>query len=91
MGLGRGQFFAIFALSVACFMVVGGPVWRQAHAGHFGRITVSYAVILPAVLFALRRERPFPVGRALAATALIALAKLVATALLLSAIVLATR
>ena len=88
VGLTRGQFFAILGFSVACFALVGGPVWEHARGAHFVRITVSYGVILPAVALALSRERPFPTGRVFAASALIALAKLVVTALLLAGLVL---
>ena len=91
VGLGRGQFFAILALSIACFAVAGGPIWRQPHGGHLGRILLSYAIIVPAVALALRREHPFPVARVVVASALIALMKLLATTLLLATIALATR
>jgi hypothetical protein len=86
VGLTRGWFFAILALSVLGFVAIGGPVWLHPREGHFVRITASYLMILPLVGLALRRERPFPLGRMLAASAMIALAKLIVTALLLAAI-----
>jgi hypothetical protein len=91
VGLSRGAFFGVLALAVGCFLFVPEPVWVQPRAPHFARIVVSYAVILPAVVVGMWRERPFPVGRAIAATAVIALVKLVVTALLLVAIVAASR
>ncbi len=87
VGLTRGQFFAILGVAVGCFVLLGGPVWVHPRGEHLARIALSYAVIPPAVAWALRRQRPFPVGRAVAASALIALVKLVATTLLLLAVV----
>jgi hypothetical protein len=89
VGLTRGQFLAVLGLSIACFALLGGPVWGHAHGEHFARIGVSYALIPVAVAWIVRRERPFPVGRWLAASAVIALVKLVATALLLVLVALA--
>jgi hypothetical protein len=91
VGLTRAEFFAILGLSVLGFVVIGGPVWRQPQGGHFGRIVLSYGLIVPLVAVVLRRERPYPTGRVVAASALIALVKLVVTTLLLAAITLATR
>ena len=91
VGLTRTEFFAILGLSVLAFVVIGGPVWRAPQGGHFGRIVLSYGLILPLVAAVLRRERPYPTGRVLAASALIALVKLIGTTLLLAAIALATR
>ena len=89
VGLPRGQFFAILAIAVGCFVLLGGPVWRDVHGDHFARIAVSYAVIVPLVAVAFRHRRPFPVGLAVAAIAIIALAKLVVTAVLLGLVALA--
>ena len=91
VGLTRLQFFVILGLSVACFMLIGGPVWRPARGEHFLRIGLSYALIPPAVALAFRHEHPFPIARTLAASAVIALVKLVVTALLLAAFTLAIR
>ena len=77
VGLTRAEFFAILGLSVLGFVVIGGPVWRQPHGSHFVRIVASYGLIVPIVALVLRREHPFPAGRVLAASALLALAKLV--------------
>jgi len=90
VGLPRGQFVAILVIAVACFVVIGGPVWRDPHGDHFVRITLSYAVIVPLVGLAFRHQRPFPVGQAVAAIATIALVKLVVTALLLGLVALAS-
>jgi hypothetical protein len=86
LGLGRGQFFAILALSVGLFVAVGGPVWMHSHASHLLRIGISYGVIPPAVALALWRNRRLRVGLLLGASAVLALIKLVLTALLLMAI-----
>jgi hypothetical protein len=48
LGLGRGQFFAILALSLAVFLFFDGPVWQHLRGAHFARIAVSYAVIITA-------------------------------------------
>ena len=89
VGLPRGRFLAILAVSIAGFVLIGGPVWRDPHGDHFMRIALSYAVIVPLVLLAFRRRRPFPVGLAVAAIAMLALAKLVVTAVLLALVALA--
>jgi hypothetical protein len=89
VGLGRGQFLAILGISVLLFVLVGGPVWSHLRESHFGRIVWSYAFIVPAVTAALHRNgraRPLAV---LAASAVIALVKLLVTAGLLIAIALA--
>ena len=91
VGMSRGWFFAVLGLSVLAFVLIGGPVWRHPHDGHLVRITVSYLMIVPLVGAALRRERPFPFGRLAVASAVIALMKLVLTALLLASVALATR
>jgi hypothetical protein len=89
LGLGRGQFFAILALSTLLFVFVGGPVWRHVHDPHFLRITVSYAAILPAVWAALARNRAARLPLILGASAVLALVKLVVTAALLVMLALA--
>ena len=91
VGLRRGPFLAILAMAIACFAVIGGPVWRNPHGDHFVRITLSYAVIVPLVLIAFARRRPFPIGQAIAAIAVIGLVKLVTTAALLAVVTLASR
>jgi hypothetical protein len=85
VGLGRGQFFAILGLSIACFMLVGGPVWRHVHEGHLLRILVSYGIIPALTGLALYRNGVLSVSAVLAASAVVALVKLVATAGLLIA------
>jgi hypothetical protein len=89
VGLARGQFLAILALSVALFLAVGGPAWRHLHDTHFTRIAVSYAAIPLAVTLALHRNRTLRPGLLLAASAVLAGLKLLLTAGLLVAFALA--
>jgi hypothetical protein len=91
VGLSRGWFFATLAIATGCFLLIGGPVWRDPHGDHFPRIVLSYAIIVPLVVLAFARRRPFPVGSVLAAIGVIALVKLVLTAGLLGVIALAGR
>lgn len=81
--LTRGQCLSILALSVALFVFLEGQLWRHAHEGHLVRIGLSYAVIPVAVAAALRFNRKLRLVTLVAASAVIALAKLVLTALLL--------
>ena len=90
VGLSRGWFFAILALSLVGFVFIGGPIWMDPRGRHFGRITMSYLVIPAATAVAFRRHRPFPFGRFVAATAMLSLIKLVVTAALLAVVVLAS-
>jgi hypothetical protein len=83
VGLGRGQFLGILGLSIALFVLVGGPVWAHVHEGHFTRIGVSYGVIPLAVAVALHRNGAARPGLVFGATVVIALVKLVVTAGLL--------
>lgn len=87
MGLTATQFWVILGLATLCFALAGGPVWRDPRGEHFWRLTLSYLLIPLAVAVAMRRTRPFPLGRFLAASMLVALVKLVVTALLLVALV----
>jgi hypothetical protein len=89
LGLGRGQFFAVLALSLLLFVFVDGPVWQHVHAPHFRRITVSYAAIVPAVWAALAWNRAARLPLLLGASAVLALVKLVVTAALLVVLALA--
>lgn len=91
VGLSRAQFALILGASIGVFLLLGGPVWTHLRGDHFARITVSYGLILPGVALAMRRRHPFPIGRALAASALIGLVKLVVTAALLAIIAIAVR
>jgi hypothetical protein len=83
VGLTRGQFVGILALSVGLFLLAGGPLWQQVHAGHLGRIVASYAVIPPAAALALARNGRLHPLTLLAASVVLALLKLVLTAVLL--------
>lgn len=83
VGLTRGQFLAILGLSIALFVLVDGPVWAHLRDSHTVRIAVSYGIILPAVVLALRRSGSASVPLVLGASALIAAVKLLVTAALL--------
>jgi hypothetical protein len=65
------------------FTFLGGPAWRHLHDPHLVRIGASYAAIPLGVAGAYMYNRDRRFGLALAAAAVIALIKLVATALLL--------
>jgi len=80
LGMTRAWFLGILAASVLGFLLIDGPVWRHLHDGHFRRITLSYAMIPLGVLAAFGRSWRDRIGQMLAATAVIALAKLVLTA-----------
>jgi hypothetical protein len=83
IGLGRGQFLGILALSVAAFLLVDGPLWHHLRDSHFDRIALSYGIIPPLVGAALWRNGRFRPLLLLEASAVISLVKLVLTALLL--------
>lgn len=83
VGLDRGQFLAILAASVALFVWIGGPVWSHLRTSHLDRIAWSYAAIPPMVAGALAWNGRFGWLRLLEGSALIALVKLVLTAVVL--------
>ena len=83
LGLGRGQFLGILALSVLLFVFVDGPVWRHVHDGHLRRIGLSYVAIPIAVGTALAWNRTVTWGRVFGATIVLSVVKLVVTAVLL--------
>jgi hypothetical protein len=89
VGLTRGQFLGILGLSVALFVVVGGPIWLHVHDGHFLRITLSYGFIPIAVAVALWRNGTLRLGLLLGASAVIAALKLLLTAGLLVVVAIA--
>ncbi len=80
VGLERGQFLGILALSVALFLFVGGPLWRHLHEPHLSRVVVSYAVIPVAVAAALHRNGAGRVGTLVGGTLAVAALKLILTA-----------
>ena len=88
VGLTRTQFVAILTLSLALFLFVGGPLWTHVRDRHFARIAVSYGVIPLATAAALQRNGAARPARIVAASAVIALVKLVVTAALLVTIAL---
>ena len=86
LDLTRTQFLLILAASLLIFAFLGGPLWSHAHQSHFWRLTLSYLVIPPAVVAALWRNRKLGWLRVLVGSAVIAMVKLVLTALLLVAL-----
>jgi len=86
LGMSRAWFLGILAASVVGFLLIDGPVWLHLHDGHFRRIAFSYAMIPAGVLLAFGRRWRRRMGQMLAATAVIALAKLVLTAGVLAVI-----
>ena len=80
VGLSRGQFLGVLAISLALFVTVGGPVWAHLRDPHFARITVSYAVIPVLVGIAQWRAGTLRPGIFLGAAALLCALKLVLTA-----------
>lgn len=88
VGLTRRQFFVILIIATALFVWVGGPIWRHLRTSHFDRIVVSYLVIPALVLAALYRNGKVRFLLLVEATVVIAVVKLLVTALLLVAIAL---
>jgi hypothetical protein len=91
LGLTRSQFLTIVGLSVGLFIIVGGPIWSHLHGTHLWRLVVSYAVIPPAVAWALRRNRSMGAVRVVVASGVLALLKLVLTAGLMVLVALAAQ
>jgi hypothetical protein len=89
VGLTRGQFVTILAVSVALFVFVDGPLWAHVRDGHFTRIAVSYGVIPPAVFLMLRRNGSARIALVLGGSLVVALVKLLLTAGLLVLLALA--
>ena len=83
LDLTRGQFLAILASSVILFLFIGGPLWTHARQSHFWRINLSYAIIPPAVAAAFYRNGKMRLVPIIVASVVIALVKLVVTAVLL--------
>jgi hypothetical protein len=84
--MSRAWFLGILAASVIGFLLIDGPVWEHVHDGHFRRIVLSYAMIPAGVAAAFLRRWRGRMGQMLAATAVLALAKLVLTAGMLAVI-----
>jgi hypothetical protein len=84
--LTRNQFLFILGLSVILFLFIGGPLWLHARQSHFWRINLSYAIIPLAVAGALYRNGKARPVLIVVASVVIALVKLVVTAMLLVAI-----
>lgn len=86
VGLTRGQFFLILIVSIAMFLFLDGPLWLHTHESHFWRIGWSYLAILPMAWGALYRNGRARLGTIVAASVVVALVKLVVTAVILVAI-----
>ena len=82
LGLSREQFLGILLASCVIFVFWGGPLWSHAGRSDFWRLAVSYAAI-PALVAAAQAWRgTLRPSLFLAATGVIAVVKLVVTALL---------
>jgi hypothetical protein len=86
VGLTRGQFLGILAVSIAMFLFLDGPLWRHTHDSHFWRIVWSYLAILPMAAVALHRNGKAHISTIVAASVVVGLVKLVVTAMILVAI-----
>lgn len=86
VGLTRGQFLGILAVSIVLFLFFDGPLWRHTHDSHFWRIMWSYLIILPMAGAALYRNGKARLSTFVAACVVVGLVKLVVTALMLVAI-----
>ena len=80
VGLSRGQFLGILAVSLALFVLLGGPVWAHLRDSHFTRIILSYAVIPFLTAAAQWRRGTLRPGVFLGASALLSAVKLLVTA-----------
>lgn len=86
LDLTRNQFVAILAASVLVFFFAGGSLRQHAHESHLWRLSASYLLIPPAVAWAQWRNGKLSWVRWLAAGAVLALIKLVLTAIVLVAV-----
>lgn len=82
VGLGRCQFFGIATLSVLMFLFLGKPAWSSLQGAHTVRIAVSYLMIPILVVVAQWRNGSMSFRSWIEASLLIAVIKLMATALL---------
>jgi hypothetical protein len=83
VGMSRGQFLGVIALSTALFMFIDGPVWQHLRDSHLSRIIWSYMMIPPAVAGALYLNGKRSLGLLVAASVVVGLVKLVLTAVIL--------
>ena len=80
VGLSRGQFFLILVASSLLFLLWGEPLWKDPRGAHLGRLVASYAFIPVACAAALAWNRKLTIPTLSAASAVIALLKLLVTA-----------
>jgi hypothetical protein len=83
VGMTRGQFLGVIAVSTALFVLIDGPVWQHLRDSHLSRILWSYMMIPPAVAGFLYLNGRTRLGLLVAATVVIGLVKLVLTAVIL--------
>lgn len=82
VGLSRGQFLAIIAVSVAAFLYIDGPLWSHLKGNHLRRIVASYGIIPVLVAACQLAGAGFDLRRLFAASIMIGVIKLLVTALL---------
>lgn len=83
VGLTRGQFIVIVAVSTLLFLFVDGPLWDHLRDSHLVRIVYSYAMIPAAVAAALYWNDNTRWGLLIAGSVVVSLVKLVLTAVIL--------
>ena len=83
LNLSRGQFFGILLSSILLFLFLDGPIWRHLRSSHTERIVGSYGLIPVLVAAAQWKNRSFRPRSCFEASILIAVIKLLATAVLL--------
>lgn len=82
VGLSRAQFFIILVVSIGLFLFIGGPAWSSLRNSHTLRILGSYLAIPVLVLAAQWKNGAMGFRPWVEASMLLALIKLMATAIL---------
>lgn len=86
VGFTREQFLTVVSLSTFLFLFIEGPLWDHLRDSHLARVVYSYAVIPPAVAGVQYLNGKLRWGLLIAATVVVALVKLVITAVIVVAI-----
>jgi hypothetical protein len=82
-GLSVTDLLLILTLSLALFLFWNGPLWSASDGtSHFGRIFLSYAIVIPCAAAALALRRAWSWGRLATITGLLWAIKLIVTSLL---------